>query len=263
MKDIAEKIVDILRRKGYRSVVDLASELRVSDMTVRRHLERLAAEGGQVRRVFGGAFLGDEMTEVDYRVRDSVGLAEKRAIGRAAYAMIQPGESIFIDAGTTAAQLALAVDDTKRISVVTNSLVVMQSLEQKANVETFVLGGRLHAPTASLVGYMAVEAASQFRFAKAFLGTNGIDGAGLTQANIDEVPIKKVVAANAKEVIVLADSRKFDSDRLFFFLAIEQVHTLVTDPGIPEKYLKEFAERGVRIVIAEPEDDDSGNREDR
>lgn len=262
MKDIAEKIVDILKRKGYRSVTDLAGELGISDMTVRRYLDRLT-EGNQVQRVFGGAFIGEEMTEVDYRVRDSVGLAEKRAIGRAAYAMIEPGESVFIDAGTTTAQLALAVDDTRRITVVTNSLVVMQALERKANVETFVLGGKLHMPTASLIGPIAVDTASQFRFAKAFLGANGIDGTGFTQANIDEVPIKKRVAANSKEVIVLADSRKFDSDRLVFFLDIEQVHTLVTDPGIPERYLKEFAERGVRIVIAEPKDEDRDTREDR
>ncbi len=252
MKDAIDKALAILTKKGYRSVAELSADLGVSEMTVRRYLDRLE-ERNLIRRTFGGAFVGQDMTEVDYRMRNAVSHAEKTAIGRAASALIQPGESVFIDAGTTAAHLAAAIDDSKRMTVVTNSLIVMQTLERRANVVTIILGGRLHAPSHSLIGPLAEEAVMQFRFGKAFLGANGIDGSGFTQANIDEVPIKKRVAANAKEVIILADSRKFDSEKLVLFLKTDQVHTLITDPGIPDRYRRELQEQGMRIIIAKAE----------
>ena len=248
MKDNIDRALDILTRKGYRSVSELSADLGVSEMTVRRYLDRLE-ERGLIRRTFGGAFVGQEMTEVDYRARDTVCLAEKAAIGRAASALIQPGESVFIDAGTTTAHLAAAIDDARRMTVVTNSLVVMQTLEHRANVVTIILGGRLHAASHSLVGPLAEEAVAQFRFTKAFLGANGIESTGFTQANIDEVPIKKRVAANAKEVVILADSRKFDSEKLVLFLKTEQVHVLITDTGIPDRYRRQFEEKGMKIII--------------
>jgi DeoR/GlpR family transcriptional regulator of sugar metabolism len=252
MTENIEKTLEILTRKGYQSVAELAEELGVSDMTVRRYLDKLE-EKKLITRTFGGAFVGKDMIEVDYRARDAERHAEKKAIGKAAYALIEPGESVFIDAGTTAAHLAAAVDDTKRISVVTNSLIAMGLLERRSNVETLVLGGRIHAPSESLIGPLAEEAVAQFRFGKAFLGANGIDGAGFTQANMDEVPIKKCAAANAREVIVLADSSKFDTHKLVLFLRLEQVSTLITDPGIPPQYKQEFEEKGLRVIIAEPE----------
>jgi DeoR family transcriptional regulator, fructose operon transcriptional repressor len=154
VNDNIDKALGILTKKGYRSVAELSVDLGVSEMTVRRYLDRLE-ERSLIRRTFGGAFVGQEMTEVDYRARDSVSHAEKAAIGRAASALIQPGESVFIDAGTTAAQLAAAIDDTRRMTVVTSSLIVMQTLEHRANVVTISLGGRLHAPSHSLIGPLA------------------------------------------------------------------------------------------------------------
>jgi DeoR/GlpR family transcriptional regulator of sugar metabolism len=252
MKDRMDKVMQILARKGYRSVAELSEDLEVSEMTVRRYLDKLE-ERALIKRTHGGAFAGQEMIEVDYRVRETVRQAEKEAIGRAAWALVQPGESIFIDAGSTPAHLALAMDDTRRITVVTSSTTVVQALEGKSNIETIVLGGKVHAASHSVIGHLAEEAVQQFRFTKAFLGTVGINlQEGFTQSNVDEVPVKKKVAANAREVIVLADSSKFNQDVLFLFLRLDQVHTVITDTGVLPAHRAGLEENGIRVIVAEP-----------
>jgi DeoR/GlpR family transcriptional regulator of sugar metabolism len=250
VKDRLELVQSILARKGYRSVAELSEDLQVSEMTVRRYLDRLE-KSQLIKRTHGGAFAGQEMIEVDYRVRETVRRAEKEAIGRLAWTLIQPGESVFLDAGTTLAYLAAAMDDTRRITVVTNSTIVLQTLENRANIDTIALGGRVHAASHSLIGPIAEETVAQFRFNKAFLGAVGINlEEGLTQSNVDEVPIKKRVAANSKEVIVLADSSKFNRDVLVMFLRLEQVHTIITDTGLPEASRRSLEERGIRVLLA-------------
>ena len=251
MKERINKVVEILARKGYRSVSELSSDLDVSEMTVRRYLDRLE-QRQLIKRTHGGAFSGLEMIEVDYRVRETVRRAEKEAIGRLAWSLIQPGESVFIDAGSTTAYLALAMDDTRRITVVTNSTTVLQTLESKSNIETILLGGKVHSLSHSLVGPIAEETVRQFRFTRAFLGAVGINlQEGFTQSNIDEVPVKKQVAANARQVIVLADSSKVNRDVLVLFLRLDQVHTVITDSGITPEDRAALEEKGIQVLTAE------------
>ncbi len=252
MTDRIDKVLEILARKGYRSVSELSGDLGVSEMTVRRYLDKLE-QRDLIRRTHGGAFAGQEMIEVDYRVRETAHRAEKEAIGRLAWSLIEPGESVFIDAGSTTACLAAAMDDTRRITVVTHSIIVLQILEHRANIETILLGGKVHAPSHSLIGPITDETVCQFRFTKAFLGAVGINLAeGFTQSNIDEVPVKKRVAANSREVIVMADSSKFNRDVLVMFLRLDQVHTIITDPGIQPSHRAALEERGMRVLIAGP-----------
>ena len=252
MKDKLDAVLGILARKGYRSVSELAEDLAVSEVTVRRYLDRLE-QRELIRRTHGGAFTGQEMIEVDYRVRETEHRAEKEAIGRLAWSLIQPGESVFLDAGSTLAYLASAMDDTRRITVVTNSTIVLQTLENRANIETILLGGKVHGASHSLVGLIAEETVSQFRFTKAFLGTAGVNlEHGLTQSNVDEVPVKKRVAANSREVFVLADSSKFGRDVLVMFLGLGQVHAVITDTGLPDEFRRSLEEKGIRVLLARP-----------
>jgi DeoR family transcriptional regulator of aga operon len=251
MRDRIDRVLDILSRSGYRSVAELADELAVSEMTVRRDLDRLE-QRRLIKRTHGGAFAGQEMIEVDYRVRETVRRAEKEAIGRVAWSLIQPGESVFIDAGTTTAYLALAMDNTRRITVVTNSTIVLNTLESRTNIECILIGGRAHRPSHSLVGPIAEEAVRQFRFTTAFLGAVGINlREGFTQSNIDEVPVKKQVAANSRRVIVLADSSKFNRDVLVLFLRLDQVHTVITDSGIASEDCAALQEKGIEVLVAQ------------
>lgn len=252
MKDKLDAVLGILARKGYRSVSELAEDLAVSEVTVRRYLDRLE-QRALIRRTHGGAFAGLEMIEVDYRVRETEHRAEKEAIGRLAWSLIQPGESVYLDAGSTIAYLAAAMDDTRRITVVTNSTIVLAALENRSNIETILLGGRVHAASHSLVGLVAEENAAQFRFTRAFLGAAGVNvEQGLTQSNVEEVPVKKRAAANSREVIVCADSSKFGRDVLVMFLGLGQVHTVITDTGLADQHRTALEERGIRVLLARP-----------
>jgi DeoR/GlpR family transcriptional regulator of sugar metabolism len=246
-----ELIMDILARKGYQSVNELAAELKVSDMTVRRYLDRLE-EKELIKRTHGGAFAGQDMMEVDFRIRETVYRTEKEAIGKAAFALIQPGESVFIDAGTTPAFLASAINDTKRITVVTNSLVVAHTLENRANVQCILLGGTVHGATHSTVGQMADEGLSQFRFNRAFMGTSAIDlNAGLSQGTFEEIPVKRKAARQSTQVVVLADSSKFDKQVTFLFMPLDQVQMIVTDAGMSEAVGQVMREKGIEVITAQ------------
>lgn len=251
MKERMDNVLKILARTGYRSVAELSDELEVSEMTVRRYLDHLEQQQ-LVRRTHGGAFTAQEFAEVDYRVRETVRRAEKEAIGRAAWSIVEPGDSIFIDAGSTNAFLAMAMDGSRRVTVVTNSTIVLQTLETKANVETILLGGKVHAASHSVIGPIAEETVRQFRFSKAFIGTEGISlQEGCTQRNIYEVPVKRSVAASARQVIVLADSTKINKDVLVLFLRLDQVHMIITDKGIAPEHRASLEQNGIRVLIAD------------
>ena len=250
MKERIDRVLEILSRTGYRSVAELSSDLSVSEMTIRRYLDRLE-ERQLIKRTHGGAWTGQEMIEVDYRIRETVHREQKEAIGRAAWDLVEPGESIFIDAGSTNAYLALAIDGSRRVTVVTVSTVVAQALEGRPNVETILLGGKVHGPSHSLVGPIPEEMIDRFRFTKAFLGAVGISLTdGFTQSNMDEVPVKKKVAASSRQVIVLADSSKFDREVLVLFLRLDQVQTVITDSGITNECRAALEERGVQVIVA-------------
>ena len=252
MKDRIDKVLEILALKGYRSVTELSADLKVSEGTVRRYLDHLEQKD-LIRRTHGGAYTGQDATEVDFRVRETVRRTEKAAIGRLAWSLIEPGESVFVDAGSTAYQLAAAMDNTRRITVVTNSTIVLQTLESRTEIDTIMLGGKAHNPSHSLIGPIAEEVVRQFHFSKAFLGAVGIDlEEGLSQSNVEEVPVKKRVAASSDKVLVLADSSKFNRKGLISFLPLERVNVLITDAGIAPEIKAALEEKGIRVMVAAP-----------
>jgi DeoR/GlpR family transcriptional regulator of sugar metabolism len=250
VKDRVDRVIEILALKGFRSVTELAADLGVSEGTVRRYLDRLQSKD-LIRRTHGGAWTGLEVTETDYRLRESAQRAEKEAIGRLAWSLIQPDESVYIDAGSTAAHLAAAMDDSRRLTVVTNSTVVLQLLENRTLIDTIMLGGKLHGPSRSLVGPIAEETVRQFHFARAFLGVNGIDlEEGLSQFSMEELPVKKAAAAGSRQVIVLADSTKFSRHVFVSFIPLDRVHVIITDDGIPAETRSALEERNIQVLVA-------------
>jgi DeoR family transcriptional regulator, aga operon transcriptional repressor len=252
VKNQIEKVKDILTRKGYSSVSDLAKELAVSEVTVRRYLDELEKRAF-IKRTHGGAFVGEEMIDVDFRVRETIRREEKEAIGRLGFSLIESGESIFIDTGSTAAYLASAIDDTKRLTVITNSIVVAETLENKSNVKTILLGGQVYSPMHCVLGPLAEDAIKVFHYSKAFIGAAGLSMKnGLTQGNIEEIPIKRFVAENAKEMIVLLDSSKFHKEVLISFLSLRQIDVLITDNGVADADRAALEELGIRVMIATP-----------
>jgi DeoR family fructose operon transcriptional repressor len=250
VKDRLDRVIEILALRGFRSVADLATDLGVSEGTVRRYLDQLQ-RNDLIRRTHGGAWTGQDATETEYRLRETERRLQKEAIGRLAWSLIQPDESVYVDAGSTAAHLAAAMDDSRRLTVVTNSTVVLQLLENRTHIDTIVLGGKLHGPSRSLVGPIAEETVRQFHFARAFLGVNGIDlEEGLSQFDMEELPVKKAVAASSRQVVVLADSTKFSRNLFVSFLPLDRVHLIITDEGIPEEIKSALEGRNIQVLVA-------------
>ena len=162
----AERILDLLSGTGFSSVCDLAATIGVSEMTIRRDLDKLEAEGN-IRRTHGGAITeARTQLELDYQARQKRQSTEKEQIGKLAISLIKNGQSIFVDAGTTALAMARHIKSLRniRIRVVTCSLPVQTELFNSSNIEVILTGGRMLTHTMSLVGTLTQENIANMRF---------------------------------------------------------------------------------------------------
>jgi DeoR family transcriptional regulator, fructose operon transcriptional repressor len=232
-------ILDQLSSTGFSSVSNLAIALDVSEMTIRRDLGKLESQG-YIRRTHGGAITeARTQIELDYRARQKRQAQAKEKIGKLATGLVQNGQSIFVDAGTTTLSMAKHLKSLKYVRVVTNSLPVQTELLDNTNIEVILIGGRILTSTMSLVGTLAQENLSTMRFDWAFLGTGGIDlERGLTHSTMEEIPIKKNAAESATKVAVLADHTKFGYNALTLFMPIENVNLIITNKKMGDEVEK-------------------------
>jgi DeoR/GlpR family transcriptional regulator of sugar metabolism len=231
-------ILELVEESGAVRVADLVERLGVSDMTIRRDIERLSADG-LLERVHGGALAvggsAPSGEEPGFSAKSGLQLAQKEAIAAAAAKQVAAGSTIGISAGTTTFELARAVRGTPDLTVVTNSVPVAQLLhESGAAGQTVVLTGGVRTPSDALVGPVAVAALRTLHVDLLFLGAHGIDPrAGLTTPNLVESETNRALVAAARDVCVLADSSKWATIGLSTFAELADVDVLVTDSGLP------------------------------
>jgi len=225
-----DAILDIIYTSGFTSVAEVAQQMNVSEMTIRRDFDKLEAEG-RIRRAHGGAIAEHRtQVEVDYRARQQRRAQEKARIGQIAASLVREGQSIFLDAGTTVLAMVKFLKQIKNLHVVTSSLPVQMEFMDCPDINVILVGGRIMPHTMSYVGPLATENIHNMRFDWAFLGTGGIDiDRGLTHSTLEEIPIKKAAAAAAAKVAVLADSTKFGYNALSLIMPIQQVDIIITD----------------------------------
>ena len=224
--------------RGYVDVGELGALLGANVATIRRDLEKLEAEGA-VRRVHGGAYAHAAQTgvEIDFSLRLNFHVDAKRRIAHGAGLLIHNGDSIYLDAGTTALMVAEELVSRRSLDVVTNSLAAAEILRNAKGINLYVVGGRYLAHTRSLIGPMAEEGIRAFRFRKMILATAGIDyeNQALTMSALEEIPIKRAAMAQSERVILVADRSKFGKPSLISMIPLANVHTLVTDAKPPEE----------------------------
>lgn len=233
-------ILTLVEESGAVRVADLVERLGVSDMTIRRDIERLSADG-LLERVHGGALaIGAAPSapageEPGFSAKSTLQLTQKSAIAAAAWKHIAPGSTIGLSAGTTTFELARLVRDTADLTVVTNSVPVAQLLhEAAAPGQTVVLTGGVRTPSDALVGPVAVGALRTLHVDLLFLGAHGIDArAGLTTPNLVEAETNRALVAAARDVCVLVDSSKWGTVGLSTFAELADVDVLITDSGLP------------------------------
>lgn len=244
------RLTQIVRSRGAARVEELQSELGVSVATVRRDLDELARTWA-VRRVHGGAVALDRgAVEPVFDAKAAEAAIEKRRIAHAALARIQPGETVFLDSGSTVLELARLLDGRSDLTVVTNSLPVAVELIGRGP-RVIVLGGELRALSRAIVGPLTRYLLQELYIDRAFMGTLGLSiEAGLTTSDASEAFTKELVLDRAREVVLLADSRKFGTRSFANAGRLEQIDVLVTDAAAESRTTRALERRGLTVVLA-------------
>jgi len=252
-----DRILTELRRAGAVRVADLTELLDVSDMTIRRDLELLAADG-VARKVHGGAVLAGRVGfEPGFAAKSQLAQPVKRAIAERAAALIEPGAAIGISAGTTTWALARHVASMPGITVLTNSTTVADVITaiDSAHQVSVILTGGVRTPSSALVGPVADRAIASMHVDLLFLGVHGMDSrAGFTTPNLAEATTDRAFVESARDVVVLADSSKWAVVGLADIGPLSLARTVITDDGLPREGLRALSEAvGSVLTVAVPQ----------
>lgn len=243
-----QQMLDHISRVGELRVSTLKETYQVTEMTIRRDLEKLE-ETGVVKRTFGGViFLGKDIA---LQERTGMLTEEKARIGRHAAALIRPGDSVFIDGGTTTSQIARYLSPGLNITIVTNALNVVTELSGKG-IPVLMTGGMHIEATNSLVGPIAAQALSGMAFDRVFLGATGVSMEhGFSNSNIYEAEIKMTAIRQAAETNIVLDHTKFGAKVLVSFAPLSGAQRIITDLSPEDELMKACQEAGVRVDVAE------------
>lgn len=244
-----ELIIRYLQTQGESSIQELIKLLGVSRETVRRDLQVLE-EQGVIKKIHGGAVLSRVSEEPSYSIRTISHAQEKLRIGQAAFELIEYGETIFIDSGTTTLQLASLLQPDQHLTIFTNSLTIATSLAERG-LPVYVLGGLLRPGEMSLSGAMAQAAAEMIHVDKAFIGVGGISlQHGVTDFHLEDVALRRTMIRQAVKAYILADSSKFGVTALASLVPIHEVHAVISNSDIDKATLQALEVQGMHIVLA-------------
>ena len=246
------RILELIQEEGSARVKFLSQIFDVSEPTIRQDLERLEADGSVVRS-HGGAVLKTLPQQVQsLSLQHSENLENKAIIGRAAAARVCDGESIILDSGSTATEVARSLMGRQNLRIITNALNIALIVGANPTFEVMVTGGDFKAPTLSLTGDKAAAFFSRIHVDKLFLATGGIsENDELTYPGLSDIPVKRAMIQSASEVYLVADSTKIGVHSFASLGGIEQVDFLITDPGITPQMRERFEKRGVTVIIAD------------
>ena len=231
------------------AISKLAREFGVSEMTIRRDLDALELKS-EIQRTHGGAMLTPRMMlEFDYRDRRERHRAAKQAIAAAALKLVQPGQRLILDTGTTTLELARLLADSKNLTVITPSLAVASELQHAPGVEIILLGGVIRRGSPDLTGPVTEHCLDLFAVDLAFLGADGIglDGA-LYNSDLRLARVDKLMRQVAKRTCVLADHSKIGATALARSGSLADVDIFITDDGATPDLLKRFAKLGPEVI---------------
>ena len=244
-------ILGLLNTSGKVTVDELSAHFGVSLPTIRADLSRLE-EQGMLRRTHGGAIPhSPTIFEPPYAQREVMHQQEKRAIARDAAALVNDGDTLLLDAGTTVYELALSLKSKRDITVVTNSLANVLALMDSPQIEVILVGGQIQPRRKAALGPLAVRFLDDFHVDKAFLSFNGVDvEAGYTVVDFEAAEIKRKIMSCAAESVVLCDSSKIGQRAFANVGQINAAHIFITDSQISKTAQAQIAERGPKVIIA-------------
>lgn len=249
-------ILQELRKQSEVSVVELSNMFKVSEVTIRKDLNELKKKN-LVLRIRGGAIrLPDTNLGLDVAIKDKqlFHYKEKRSIGKLAASLINEGETILLDSGTTTLEVAKNLHAFEHLTVVTNAINIAMELLAYQRFTVILLGGHLRDVSLSTVGPIAESTLKIFYCDKLFLGVDSFNlEKGVSTPNIEEANINQTMMSMSKETIAVFDSSKFNKRSFTFIASVDKIHTVVTDESIPSDIRVQLRKMDVDLHIAKIE----------
>lgn len=247
-------ILDEVDARGAITVGDLASGLRVSEMTIRRDLEKLEKDG-KVQRVHGGV-ISQKSTkttvEQPFEVTRRKEVRSKRLMAEEAASLVEPGGAIALMGGSSVFALAEQLLGHSSLTIVTNSIPVSDLFSSSPNRGiTVYLSGGSRTPTDSLIGNLAVNAFSQFNFDAVFLGSLGMDAeAGFSAPSLAEAETNRAILRQASQSFVLVDHTKWGVRGFSSFASLDEVDALIVSAGLPQEDISSLRKLSRKVIVA-------------
>lgn len=250
-EDRRARLLELIRARGFASLPELAGALGVSESTVRRDLDYLE-ENGEARRTHGGAlYAGPSPKLPHFEQRQSAQWSQKRQIASAAVQLIDDGDTVLLDGGSTTYEVARLLVG-RPLQIVTNSLPVANLFTSDAHVDLVVIGGYVHGRTGVSLGPYANHMLREINVRRAVLSVAGIHYEGYYNSNLLLVETERAMMDAADEVIVVADSTKFGHKSLALLCGLERVHQVVVDDGVDPAWRERLESAGAKVKFAGP-----------
>jgi DeoR family transcriptional regulator of aga operon len=244
------KILDLIKANGQVNVKELVESLGVTGVTIRNDLANLEKKRVLIRARGGAIRIDQHSMDEDFPLSDKKkkNLQEKREIGKKAAELIEDGQTIILDSGSTTFEVARNLRQFNDLTVITNALNAAIFLAEFKNINTIVPGGILKKNSLSLVGIQAERGFKDYFCDKLFLGVDGFDlDFGVSTPNPEEAHLNQVMIDISKEVIVVADSSKFQRRGFAFIAPVTRIHTVITDKGILPEHKSKLESLGIRV----------------
>lgn len=246
-----QNILSYLSKQKRISVAEICEMFAVSEATARRDLEVLTDQN-HLQRVHGGAIsLRQAPPELPILQRELEQADEKKAIGLQAASLVEDGETVFLGSGTTVLEVARNLRQRLGLTVITNSLPVMNLLSGLPEINLIALGGILRDSELSFIGHITEQALAEIRADKVILGVHAIDlENGLTNDYLPETMTDRAILKSGREVIVVADHSKINIVSIAYLAPINSIHKLVTDQKTSPNFIDELRDRGIEVILA-------------
>jgi DeoR family transcriptional regulator of aga operon len=245
-----KQILSLLERQGRLSVAEIVQQFSISEATARRDLESLALQG-KAQRVHGGVISVEQAPpELPILEREKEQPDEKTRIGRAAASLVADHETVFLGSGTTVLEVARNLRDRKHLTVITNSLAVLNMLAGLKEITVVSLGGMLRESELSFIGHITEQALSEIRVDKVFMGTRGLSlEHGLTNDYLQETLTDRAILKIGREVVIVADYSKVNRVSTALLAPLNAMSTFVTDAKADKKFLQALKKQGIHVVV--------------
>ncbi len=246
-----QAILDLINAHGAVEVTDLVGRFNVSEMTIRRDLDILEHKS-LLRRVHGGAVNDRGRSyEPPFITRSLAHQAEKERIGRAAAGLVENGDSLTLDVGTTTLEVARNLLEKQNLTILTACFQIGALLADHPGIHLILSGGILRSGELSMVGHLAERFFEDFYVDKLFLAAAGIDfDAGLTEYNLEDTLVKKAMLRNAKEIILVADASKFNRIAFTAIAPLKSVNRIVTNREVDPEIVRRLEDKNIEVILA-------------